>query len=420
MSTPFLIRHALFTASCVVALLAGASMRAGVAASRENAVPQAQPAYPTTDQTESKEDGKQSAETGKDALQKNLGEHYGLLQANLITTMERELHAAGSAGYRVVNAGAFGPVAGYFFGLSGVSGQAVAFLLEKSEPSEKYEYRIWGEGGSIGWSSAGNRLAQKLQNKLNEAATAGFHLLPSCTFGREATLFLGNGQHNLICMERRGSLLTQRYEYQVVHDGGLKKLHEKSELLLQQGYTVVAFDELGANFAILERLADRSSRSSTTPNHAQPYLVLTTNRVSAMQKDLNEKARAGYRLRDVCFSPNGHQVILQQESNPAGAYEYETISFGDKEFEQKIEENGKRGFHMYPRTLGTDLIMEKEPGSDSQYHYVFAAGKTPQDVFAKIDEEKQQGFKLLGLVGAGILLEQTTPAGDHAAPPASQ
>jgi hypothetical protein len=364
----------------------------------------------------------QKSESGNEAVNKKLGEHYGLLKTNKATTMERELNAAGSAGYHVVNVGAFQVMDGSVFG-----GPKTTFLLERSEPPGKYEYRIWADGGSISLNGMGNKMAQKLQSRLNHEAIAGFRLLPACTFARETPagfpadlLVTGSSEENMICMERPAPLPSKHYEYQVVHDGGLKNLHEKAEPLLRQGYAIVAFDQTTTNFAILERLSDGGPQSTATQNFARPYLVLGTNRVSSMLKDVNEKAKAHYRLRDVCFSISAHRVVLEQEDNSEGIYEYEAVSFGDKEFEQKIAENGKHGFRVYPRTMNTDLIMEKAPGSDAQYLYVLVQGKTLQDVFAKIDEEKQKGFKLFGLVGNGILLERTTPAGEHAAEPASQ
>jgi hypothetical protein len=415
MPTRFSGQRVFFTVSCVAALLAGASMLGVFAASEATVATRAPLANSTTPQAESKQDANQKTETGNDATQKKLGEHYGLLQTNRAKTMERELNLTGSAGYRVVHAGTSGLV-DFFFGMTG---QAIAFLLERSEPPDKYEYRIWDDGGSISLKGMGNKMAKKLRDRLNQEATVGFRLLPACTFARQFPAFIGTaGGSNIICMERQASLSSQHYEYEVVHDAGLKKLHEKIEPLLQQGYAIVAFDEATANFAILERLADGGSRPIATPNHAQPYLVLGTNRVSSMRKDLNEKAKAHYRLRGVCFAYNGHRVIMEQEANPTGNYEYETVSFGDKELEQKIADNGKRGFRVYPRTLNTDLIMEKAPSSQSQYQYVVARGKTLQDIFAGIDERKQQGFKLLGLLGGGVLLEKTLSGQEQTAQPA--
>ena len=366
---------------------------------------------------QSKEDGKQETEKGNDAAQKNLGEHYGFLQTNRVTTMEQELNAAGAAGYRVVNAGPFGLVSGYIFGMNG---QALAFLLEKSGPPAAYQYRVWGDTGSISLNGVGNKIAKKLADKLNAEAAAGFRLLPACTFSRWTLTFLAyGGGNNIICMEKPSSVPIKVYEYQVVHDGNLKKLHEKLEPFFQQGFTVVALDEATTNFAILERPAGDGSSPSAAASHTLPYTILITNRVSSMLKDMNEKARAGYRLRDVGFAANAHRVILQQEPNPKGVYEYESISFGDKELVRKIEENGKRGFRLCPRTLTTDLLMEKSPGSDLQYHYAIVSGESLTKVFAKIDDEKQQGFRLLGLVGGGIFLEKIEPAEAQAAKPVS-
>jgi hypothetical protein len=417
MPTRFSGLRVFFTVSCVAALLAGASMLGVFAASEANVAKRASSANSTSSQDESTQDANQKTETGKDAAKKNLGEHYGLLQTNRAKTMERELNATGSAGYRVVDAGTPGFVEGWFFG---VTGEAIAFLLEKSEPPQKYEYRIWDDGGSISMNGVGNKMARKLSDRLNQEATAGFRLLPACTFARQSPAFLAQaGGSNIICMERHSSLPSRHYEYQVVHDGGLKKLHEKVEPLLQQGYAIVALDEATANFAVLERPADGDPRPTAAPNHAQPYLVLGTNRVSSMRNDINEKAKAHYRLRDVCFAYSAHRVIMQKEDNPTGIYEYETVSFGDKLFEQKIAENGKHGFRAYPRNLGTDLIMEKSPGPQSQYRYVLAQGKTLQEVFAQVDSGKQQGFKLFGMVSGGILLESTASAQEPAAPPAA-
>lgn len=359
---------------------------------------EAQAEIPGTSQAEREKQGEQETATGDAAVNKNLSQHYRLLEASKLTTVEGELNGAGSAGYRVVNGGPFG-------------GQGVGFFLEKSGPPETYEYRVWGDGGSVSLEGMGNKIAKSLEDKLNEKASVGFRLVPACTFSRERSAFSGlvyGGGENVICMEK-SSAAGRIYQYRVVHDGGLKRLHEKTQALLDQDYTVVALDEATANFAILERPADAGSPPKRAATHPQRYLVLTTNRVSAIRKNLNEKAKSGYHLKAVCFATNAHRVALQQETNPAGQYEYETVSIGDKTFDQKIEQNGKRGFRIYPRTLGNDLIMEKAPGSASQYQYMFVSGKSVEDVFAKIDEKKQQGFQLLGLVDGGILLEKISP-----------
>ena len=143
------------------------------------------------------------------------------------------------------------------------------------------------------------------------------------------------------------------------------------------------------------------------------FLLLATEKTKTMQKELNEAAAAGYRIK-VGSQTSGSEVmvILQKTPMPAGKYEYLLLATTKSSTLQKeIDKAAASGFRILPRTMtqkrhrfGPDeilVIMEKAPNGSKHYRYLVLATSKTGTLQKEITQSTDEGFNLVALASRG-------------------
>ena len=113
---------------------------------------------------------------------------------------------------------------------------------------------------------------------------------------------------------------------------------------------VLALIFVGADWMPLA--AQQQQRQPSGPDFTQPYLLLGMNRSSTMDKELNEAARAGYRVMAAWY-PKGEEVILLKKTDGTGdAVEYKVLDPWDAaDLEKQLKAAAAVGYRLVPRTI---------------------------------------------------------------------
>ena len=140
---------------------------------------------------------------------------YKLLATSKTSTMQKEMQAAGDAGYRFV-AVMGGDTAG---------GSEVVVLVEKSSDDKNlYSYRLFATSKT-----------STLQKELQEAGDAGFHAVGQTVF---ESLF--GGQETVAIVEKSsGAPRGARWEYKLVATNRTSTLEKELKVLADVGYQAI-------------------------------------------------------------------------------------------------------------------------------------------------------------------------------------
>jgi hypothetical protein len=160
--------------------------------------------------------------------------------------------------------------------------------------------------------------------------------------------------------------------------------------------------------------------TSGAPGEGDRYRLVSTLRVSTLEKELNQGAAAGYRVAGLWYSG---QLFAVLEKAPAteGPRQYRVLEAGSpKNLGARIKESAAAGFRLVPRTLtsmsaapppdnswrqGTRassdsgqpggpgvlvLVMEKRTGSGDRYEYVVSSAEAGSNRLAGIVAPSKQ------------------------------
>ncbi len=141
---------------------------------------------------------------------------YKILATSKTSTMQKEMQAAGDAGYRFV------AVMG---GETAIGGSEVVVLVEKTgDDNNTYSYRLL----------ATNKTST-LQKELQQAADAGFHAVGQTVFksafGGDETVVIGE--------KSSGAPSASRYEYRLVATSKTSTLEKELQELTEQGFQAI-------------------------------------------------------------------------------------------------------------------------------------------------------------------------------------
>jgi hypothetical protein len=144
----------------------------------------------------------------------------------------------------------------------------------------------------------------------------------------------------------------------------------------------------------------------------QRYLMLTTQKTSTMQKELDEAAAHGFRV--VTGSPTSTTemaVLMERVAEPSAPYNYRLLATTKiSTMRKEVNEAAAEGYRLLPRTmiskdsfLTVEIIMlvEKAPNSDSRYEYRLYATTSEKKMRAEIEKAEAEGFTLAGMVSRG-------------------
>ncbi len=168
------------------------------------------------------------------------------------------------------------------------------------------------------------------------------------------------------------------------------------------------------------RAGDEAKRGKLKIEPGQRYLMLSTQKTSTMQKELNEAAAHGFRV--VVGSPTSTTemaILMERVAEPSAPYNYRLLATTKiSTMRKEVNEAAAEGYRLLPRTmiskdsfLTMEIIMlvEKAPNSDARYEYRLYATTSEKKMRAEIEKAEAEGFTLAGMVSRGehmIIMER--------------
>jgi hypothetical protein len=156
-------------------------------------------------------------------------QRYLLLATTKTSTMQKELDEAAAQGFRVV--------AG-----SPTSGAEMVLLLERvAQPPDTYKYKL------LATTRTGT-----MQKELNDAAEAGYRLLPQTMIAKQQLL----GAQEVVVVLERPPKPTKRYEYKLLATTKTSTLQKEVTEAQAAGFVLVGMVSRGEHMVIMEREAE--------------------------------------------------------------------------------------------------------------------------------------------------------------------
>lgn len=315
----------------------------------------------------------QGKDPKKEGSKLDLTQHYLVLSTARLGTMDKELREAAAAGYRVA-AGA---------------GAHLLILEKVADPSAPYEYSVLNK------------------ERLGDAAARGFRVLPRTV---DALENWGFADAEWVMEKSPGS--QDRYEYLILDTTLTSTIEREISQAAQKGYTAVGFVSYKhMRLAIMEKTAG-GDPVQPDPSLETRYKLLSTERTSTMQKELNQAA--GYRLVD--GSPANTAMLLEKVSTPGKSFQYQfcaTVKVST--LEKEINQLAVEGYRFHPLALGVrevrplgifggtmlteyTAVMEKasDPSGFFQYHIVAASREST--MAKEINQAWATGFRVVATV----------------------
>lgn len=157
---------------------------------------------------------------------------------------------------------------------------------------------------------------------------------------------------------------------------------------------------------------DEAKRGKLRIEPGQRYLMLSTQKTSTMQRELDEAAAEGFRV--VFGSPTSTTemaVLMERVAEPSAPYNYRLLATTKiSTMRKEVNEAAAEGYRLLPRTmiskdsfLTMEIIMlvEKAPNSDSRYEYRLYATTSEKKMRAEVEKAEAEGFRLAGMVSRG-------------------
>jgi hypothetical protein len=145
----------------------------------------------------------------------------------------------------------------------------------------------------------------------------------------------------------------------------------------------------------------------------QQYLLLATTKTSTMQKEMDEAASLGFKVRVSSPTSGAEMVVLMEKvAKPPDLYQYRLLATTRTgTMSKELNEAGDQGFRLLPQTIiakegfigGPEIVvlLEKAPGSGSTYQYKLLATQRTSTMQKEIREAEAAGFTLIGMCSRG-------------------
>jgi hypothetical protein len=173
--------------------------------------------------------GQVFAQTEKDAG--NL--KYKLLATTRTSTMQKEMDEVSAQGYRILVG-------------SPTSGSEMAvFLSLEGTTAEPYKYKL------LATTRTGT-----MQKELNEAADAGFRLIPSTMIAKQQLI----GPVEIVMIMERPPKITKEYEYKLLATTRTSTLQKEVTEAQEAGFVIVGMVSRGEHMVVMEREKDAGAR----------------------------------------------------------------------------------------------------------------------------------------------------------------
>jgi hypothetical protein len=162
------------------------------------------------------------------ALQED-NDRYLLLATTRTSTMQDELDEAAAAGFRILTG-------------SPTSGNEMAIFLERvAVPPATYEYRLLA-----------TTRTSTMEEELNEAATAGFRLIPSTMISKSRAF----GPDEIVVVMEREPDSGRRFEYRFLATSRTSTLQSEALEAESDGFVLAGMVSRDEHMVIMEREVD--------------------------------------------------------------------------------------------------------------------------------------------------------------------
>lgn len=153
----------------------------------------------------------------------------------------------------------------------------------------------------------------------------------------------------------------------------------------------------------------------------QSYLVLSTKKISTMEKELDEVAAKGFRvLYGAPTQQYDMSILLKRVPIESGEpFSYKVLATSRlKTMEKELNDLAKQGYKLLPRTIifkqgfitaELVMLMERAPKSKRTYEYKLVQGRKETKVHKEIDAGEKQGFFPVTMIVLGenvVVLEK--------------
>jgi hypothetical protein len=161
-------------------------------------------------------------------------QRYLLLATQRTGTMQKELDAAASSGFRVL---AGSPTSG---------NEIVLFLERVAAPPDTYQYRLLA-----------TTKTSTMERELNGAAADGFRLMPQTAMSQASSgrqLFGGGfAGHEIIVVVERPPASSRRYEYKLLATSKTSTMQKEVTEAVGAGFALVALLSRDEHMVVMER-----------------------------------------------------------------------------------------------------------------------------------------------------------------------
>ena len=175
-------------------------------------------------------------------------------------------------------------------------------------------------------------------------------------------------------------------------------------------------------FMVIVSLPAPGQNLKITPE--QKYLLVATKKTSTMQEELDEAAKAGFRIM-VGSPTSGNEMVLLLErvAQPPDTFTYQLLATTRTGTMQKeLTEAASKGFRLLPRTMiskeaafmgGPEVVvvLERLPTPDKRYDYRLLATTLTSTLQKEITEALANGYVVAGMVSRGehmVIMEKQT------------
>lgn len=144
----------------------------------------------------------------------------------------------------------------------------------------------------------------------------------------------------------------------------------------------------------------------------QNYLVLSTKKLSTMEKELDEVAAKGFRvLYGAPTQQYDMALFLERLGKDEEPFQYKVLAtMRNKTMEKEMNALAIQGYRLLPRTIVFKqgfitaelvMVMERSPKANTSYEYkLIAAGKETK-LHKKIEEAMRDGFNPVTMITIG-------------------
>jgi hypothetical protein len=144
----------------------------------------------------------------------------------------------------------------------------------------------------------------------------------------------------------------------------------------------------------------------------QSYLVLSTKKISTMEKELSAMAAKGFRVLYGAPTNQYDMALLLAKNEPnRGPYLYKILATSRISTMQKeLNEAGREGYRILPRTivfkqgfLTSELVMvvEKDTSAAATYEYDLVEATKEVKLHKKIEDAMARGFSPTTMIMLG-------------------